>query len=189
MKNIKDAEFIRSEIPMTKFNIRNLSLAYLQIEKDDRFIDIGGGTGSISVEAALQGAHVTTVEFDNEACILIHKNAKKFNTVLNIIEGKAPDILLNEKYTMLKFNKCFIGGSLGELKNIFKYLEEHLEAGGILCGNFIIIKNLCEFLELAKEFNYKELEVNLIQTAAMGKAGLFKGENPVYIAKAVKHGR
>lgn len=188
MKNIKDTEFIRSEIPMTKFNVRNLSLAYLQMEKDDRFLDIGGGTGSIAVEAALQGAKVTTVEFDIAACSLIHKNAKKFNIALQLIAGKAPDILLHEKYTMLTFNKCFIGGSLGELKNIFKYLEKHLEAGGILCGNFILIKNLSEFLELANEFNYKEIEVNLIQTAAMGKAGLFKGENPVYIAKAIKRG-
>lgn len=186
MKNIKDSDFIRSEIPMTKFNIRNLSLAYLQIEKDDRFLDIGGGTGSISVEAALQGANVTTVEFNNEACALIHKNAKKFNSTLQLITGKAPDILLHENYKMLTFNKCFIGGSLGELKNIFKYLEEHLEAGGILCGNFILIKNLSEFLAFAKEFNYREIEVNLIQTAAMGKTGLFKGENPVYIAKAMK---
>ena len=55
MKNIKDEDFIRADIPMTKFNIRNLSIAYLQIEAGDIFLDIGSGTGSVSIQAALHG--------------------------------------------------------------------------------------------------------------------------------------
>ena len=47
---------------MTKFNIRILNMAYLSIEKGDRLLDIGAGTGSISIEAALQGAKVWAVE-------------------------------------------------------------------------------------------------------------------------------
>lgn len=186
MKYIKDCDFIRGEVPMTKFNIRNLSIAYLQITQGDYFLDIGGGTGSVSIEAALNGAIVTTVEHNADACNLIIANKKKFNIELNLIEGKAPEILCNEKHNSQKYNKCFIGGSAGELKNIFVYLENHLQRGGILCGNFILIKNLNEFLELTKQFNYQDVEVNLIQTAAMGKIGLFKGENPIYIVKAIK---
>ncbi|MEL3913683.1 precorrin-6Y C5,15-methyltransferase (decarboxylating) subunit CbiT [Treponema pedis] len=186
MKNIKDSEFIRSTVPMTKFNIRNLSIAYLNIEAGDEFLDIGGGTGSVSVEAALNGANVTAVETDDEACALIKSNAEKFGVKINLIKGKAPEILLKKEYAHLKFNKCFIGGSSGELKNIFTYLENGLEKNGILCADFILIKNLNECLDLLKQFNYTDTEVNLIQTASMGKAGLFKGENPVYIVKGIK---
>jgi len=186
MKNIKDSEFIRGEVPMTKFNIRNLSVAHLQIEKGDKFLDIGGGTGSVSIEAALQGAEVSTVESDKTAYALIRENAKKFGVKINLILGKAPEALLAAEYKDLQFNKCFIGGSGGELKNIFDYLEGHLKKSGIICANFILIKNLNEFLELLPKYGYTEIEANLIQTAAMGKAGLFKGENPIYIVRASK---
>ena len=171
---------------MTKFNIRSLSIAYLQIEKGDKFLDIGGGTGSVSIEAALQGAEVSTVEFNEEASSLILENAKKFGVKINIILGKAPEALLSAEYKDLQFDKCFIGGSGGELKNIFNYLEGHLKKGGIICANFILIKNLNEFLELLPKYGYTEIEADLIQTASMGRAGLFKGENPVYIVRACK---
>ena len=167
MKNVKDDEFIRADVPMTKFNIRNLSIAYMQIEKGDVFLDIGGGTGSVSVEAALQGADVVTAEAGLEACRLIEKNCKP-------------------EYRSFVFDKCFIGGSGGRLRPVFEYLKTALKHGGILCADFILIKNLYEFLSLLEEFGYSDIEAHLIQTASMGKAGLFKGENPVYIVKAVK---
>ena len=45
MKWIKDEEFIRGSIPMTKFNIRVLNMAYLSIEEGDNLLDIGAGQG------------------------------------------------------------------------------------------------------------------------------------------------
>ena len=186
MKNVKDDEFIRADVPMTKFNIRNLSIAYMQIEKGDVFLDIGGGTGSVSVEAALQGADVVTAEAGLEACRLIEKNCKKFAVNVRLIEGFAPEILLKPEYRSFVFDKCFIGGSGGRLRLVFEYLKTALKHGGILCADFILIKNLYEFLSLLEEFGYSDIEAHLIQTASMGKAGLFKGENPVYIVKAVK---
>lgn len=186
MKNLKDCDFIRSDVPMTKFNVRNLSLAYLRIEKGDAFLDIGGGTGSVSIEAALQGAETVTAESDTEACRLIEQNCKKFSARVRVLEGSAPDILLKPENRSLTFDKCFIGGSGGKLKPIFTYLKTALKKGGILCANFILIKNLNECLTLLEEFGYTDIEVNLIQTAAMGRADLFKAENPVYIVKGVK---
>ena len=40
---------------MTKFNTRILTVAYLSIEEGDKLLDIGAGTGSVSIEAGLQG--------------------------------------------------------------------------------------------------------------------------------------
>lgn len=181
-KWIKDNEFIRGEIPMTKFNIRILSIGYLAIEPGDRFLDVGAGTGSISVEAALQGAKVWAIEREPEGIELIQSNCEKFNININIIPGKAPEDLLN-----FKFNKCFIGGSGGKLKDIFQYLDLNLDDGGIVCGNFITINNLYECLKLLKEHGYEDIETNLIQASQMDKSGLMKGQNPIYIAKGVKN--
>ncbi|NMA87121.1 MAG: precorrin-6Y C5,15-methyltransferase (decarboxylating) subunit CbiT [Tissierellia bacterium] len=181
MKWIKDSEFIRGNIPMTKFNIRILAMAYLAIENGDKLLDIGAGTGSISIEAALQGAGTWAIEIEREGIELINKNATKFNVNLNIIEGQAPEDLPD-----IKFNKCFIGGSGGKLDEIFQYLEEHLEPDSIVCGNFIMLKNLNKFIQLLDEYKYENIEVQLIQSSSMDKIGLMKGENPIFIVKGVK---
>ncbi len=181
MKWIRDEEFIRGNIPMTKFNVRILTIGHLRIEEGDRFLDIGAGTGSISIEAALHGAKVWAVEREESGIELINQNCNKFNTDLNLIKGQAPEELPDTK-----FNKCFIGGSGGKLEEIFSYLQRNLETNGILCGNFITLNNLTLFLNLLKHYNYKDIETHLIQCSNMGRNGLMKGENPIYIVKGVK---
>lgn len=181
MKWIKDEDFIRGKIPMTKFNIRVLNIGYLSIEEGDSLLDIGAGTGSVSIEASLQGAKVWAIEREEIGVSLIKSNCEKFNTKVNIIKGQAPEDLPD-----FKFNKCFIGGSGGKLKDIFTYLEKHLDNQGIVCGNFITLKNLNEFIELLNKYKYKDIEVHLIQSAYMDKNGLMKGQNPINIVKGVK---
>ena len=118
MKWIKDKDFIRGNIPMTKFNIRVLTLGYLAIQEGDRLLDIGAGTGSISIEASLQGALVWAIEKEEEGINLIKSNDDRFNTGITIIKGIAPEDLPN-----IMFNKCFVGGSKGKLSEIVQSLE------------------------------------------------------------------
>ena len=115
MKWIPDEEFIRGKIPMTKFNVRILTIGYLGIKEGDRFLDIGAGTGSVSIEAALQGAKVWAIEKESVGTQLIKKNSDKFKVGINIIEGKAPDNLPD-----IRIDKCFIGGSGNKLNEIFQ---------------------------------------------------------------------
>lgn len=182
MKWIKDEEFTRGEIPMTKFNIRILTLAYLAIEEGDRFLDIGAGTGSISIECGLHGAQVWAIERKQEGIDLIEKNNKKFNTTINVIKGQAPEDLPE-----MNFNKCFVGGSGGKLREIFSYLDKNLDNQGILCGNFITLGNANLFIEFMKKHRYINMETQLIHTAYMDSIGLMKGQNPIFIIKGVKN--
>lgn len=182
MKWIKDRDFIRGNIPMTKFNIRILTMAYLAVEKDDIFLDIGAGTGSVAVEAALQGAVVYAIEREEEGIELMKLNGDKFGAKLNIIHGQAPGDLPE-----LKFNKCFIGGSGGRLEEIFLYLDKNMKDKGILCANFITLKNLNRFIELLEKYGYKDIELDLVQVSSMDEMGLLKGQNPIFIVKGVKY--
>lgn len=181
MKWIRDREFIRGRIPMTKFNIRALNMAYLSIKEGDRFLDIGAGTGSIAIEAALQGAKTWAIEREKEGIQLIEANCQKFQLDIRLIRGQAPKDLPD-----LEFNKCFIGGSGGKLGEIFQYLDQGLLSDGILCANFIMLRNLNEFLDLIEKHSYKDVEVQLIQSSYMDEIGLMRGQNPIYIVKGVK---
>lgn len=181
MKWIGDEEFIRGNIPMTKFDIRALTIALLSIEEGDVLLDIGAGTGSISIEGALQGAQVWAIEREREGIELIRKNSQKFGVDINIVEGQAPENLPH-----VKFNKCFIGGSGGKLEKIFEYLEENLLQEGILCANFVTLKNLNEFTDLMDRHGYEEIQIKLVQSANVDRLGLMRGNNPIFIVKGVK---
>jgi len=182
MKWLRDEDFLRVKIPMTKFEVRVLTLAMLDISSGDVFLDIGAGSGSISIQAALLGARVFAVEREPEGVELICKNAKKFNVAVDVIGGDAPEVLENIK----AFNKCFIGGNGGKLRDIVKAVWKKQLNDGIICGNFIIPDNMVEFKNLLRELGYEDIEVRLIQCAVMDRLGLMKGQNPVYIVKGRK---
>lgn len=181
MKWIKDEEFIRGDIPMTKFNIRMLNIAYLRLIEGDRLLDIGAGTGSVSIEAAMQGIKTWAIEMRSDAVDLMIRNIEKFNVDVKIIKGQAPEDLPD-----MYFNKCFIGGSGGRLEEIFEYLETNLQHRGIVCGNFIMLKNLNKFMKQMEGYGYCNIETQLIQTSYMDNIGLLRSNNPIFIVKGEK---
>ncbi len=182
MKWIKDEEFIRGSIPMTKFDVRVLIMAMLELEKDDVFLDVGAGTGTISIQAALCGAEVFAIEKEAEGVELIKQNADKFSVALKAIHGTAPFDIDN----IPNVNKCFVGGSAGKLEHIVAAIDKKLEIEGILVASFIIPDNMVDFKRKLKELNYKDIEAKLIQSSNMDNIGLFKANNPIYIVKGKK---
>lgn len=89
---MRDEWFIRGKVPMTKSEVRTVSLSKLELYEDCEFWDIGAGTGSVSVEAAVScpGIHVCAFEYKEEAVELIRANCEKARTeAVTIVPGKA----------------------------------------------------------------------------------------------------
>ena len=80
--HIRDEEFIRGNVPMTKAEVRSVSLAQMELTENAVVYDIGAGTGSVSVEAARSGdkIRVYAIEKKPEAAELLEQNRKKFRT-------------------------------------------------------------------------------------------------------------
>lgn len=183
MRWIKDEDFIRGTVPMTKFEVRLATIGFLGIEKEDVFVDIGAGTGSVSIEAAAQGANVYSIEREDEGISLIKQNARKFGLNINIIQSNAPYGIEG----IGGFNKCFIGGSGGNMKDIFMAIDSKIKKGGIVAANFVTLNNLEAFKKLLKENNYNNIAVKLIQVSNIDKnTGIMRAQNPVFLAGGIK---
>ncbi len=90
---MKNSEFITVDVPITKEEVRAIALSKLDILRAEKFLDIGSGTGSVSVEAAVMNENlkVYSIDDDPRAEKLLKKNIEKFK--LNNIcffKGKAP---------------------------------------------------------------------------------------------------
>ena len=71
---MRNDEFIRGKVPITKEEVRAISLNKLDLKNAKTFIDVGAGTGSVSIEAAktYENLNVVAIEKNEEAIDLIN---------------------------------------------------------------------------------------------------------------------
>lgn len=177
-----DDMFIRGKIPMTKSEVRSISLSKLQLKKDSILYDVGAGTGSVSIEGAMivKGGMVYAIEKKEEAVTLIEVNKLKFDVQnLEIIKGEASKVL-----DMLPSpTHVFIGGTSGNLKEILTKVFIKNENARIVI-NVIALESLAEVVYLLKEIPVEDIEITQV-TIAKGKEvsnyHLMMGQNPVYV--------
>ncbi len=181
---IRDEEFIRGNCPMTKEEIRTISISKLDIEKDYRLLDIGAGTGSVSVQMSKTApmGEVISVEMDEEALSLIKENKAKFNADnLKIIKGEALEV---EEQIQGEFDGIFIGGSGGNLEDIIKIYGQKLKKGKAMVLNFITIDNVYKAINILEELKYTTELIQLSISRAKGKSHMLIALNPIFIITA-----
>jgi len=181
--SIPDEEFTRGDAPMTKSEVRALSVAKLKLSDDSVIYDIGAGTGSVSIEMALVAVNGTVyaIEKETEAADLIEVNKLKFKTPnLQVVRGLAPEAMAE----LPKPTHAFIGGSSGNLKDIIAcLLDKNPEIRIVI--NSVTIETLEETTQVIKEFDLVEEEITCINVSKARKLGryhLMTAQNPVYIA-------
>ena len=180
---LPDDSFKRLDgIPMTKSEVRAISLSKLKLAEDSVCWDIGAGTGSVSIEMAIHATagKVYAVERKKEACRLAEENKENFNIKnLEIIEGTAPDIC-EELPTP---THVFIGGSSGKLREIIE-IALGKNPGVRIVATAITLESISELKECMEAYFFDDTEVVSVTVARDKKAGdyhIMTGQNPIYI--------
>ncbi|PHV70990.1 cobalt-precorrin-6Y C(15)-methyltransferase [Sporanaerobium hydrogeniformans] len=183
---MKNSAFITGQVPITKEEVRAISLNKLELKNKKSFLDIGAGTGTVGIEAAHTYHQLTVwaVEQNPKAIEVIKKNVDKFKlSNYNLIEGTAP---MPFRGTV---DAIFVGGSSGKLEEIMKWSYELLTPGGHLVTNFLLIENFYEALGILKQIGFKNVEATLLSVCKLEKLGqgeYFKPFNPIYILSGQK---
>lgn len=175
---------------MTKEEIRSVIIGKLDLQEDDYVIDIGAGTGSVSIEAALRlkKGKVLAVEHKPEAVELIEKNREKHSIKnLTVSHAKAPVGLENE---IKAANKFFIGGSGGKLTDILSMIDQLSASGACIVVSAILISTMYEAYQFFSNKDSYETELSQISvnkiTADANLPLLAAASNPVFIITARK---
>ena len=185
---LPDTAFIRGQVPMTKREVRVLTLAQLRLQPRQVVWDVGAGTGSLSIEAALSvpSSQVYAIERNPEGVELLQQNSQRFGTDnLSVVAGKAPVALS----ALPQPQRVIVGGSGGQLAEILAYCGERLTPGGVLVVNVLTPQNMVRTLELLSARPFTNRDGLYVQTARLKKLGredYFQAQNGVWIISAQK---
>lgn len=186
MRYIKDEEFIRGNCPMTKEEIRILAVSKMEIEENHKILDVGAGTGSISIQASkiCSKGKVVSIEKEEKAVNVFKKNIEKFNAKnIEMIIGDASKIIEDLNH---EFDSIFIGGSGGNLEKIIKDSAARLKFGGNLVLNFITINNVYKAVETLKEIGFVPECMQVAVSKTIKNTYMLKANNPIFIVNAKK---
>lgn len=179
---IRDEEFLRGRAPMTKEEVRTVSLSKLRLAEDSICYDIGAGTGSVSVEMALRAwnGEVYAIEKKEDALGLLKENKQKFAADnLEIVPGTAPEAM----ETLPAPTHAFIGGSSGNMNEIVRLLLKKNPKVRIVI-NCITLETVTEAMNAIRDFNLTDVDIVQLGAArskSIGRYHMMMGENPIYI--------
>lgn len=186
---IPDELFDRTEnVPITKEEIRSIIISKLRLREGTTAMDIGCGSGSITVEIALQTrAKVYAIDSDMDAINLTEKNLMKFRALKDtvIIHGSAQDVLP----TLPNVDVIVIGGTTGETDRIVKLALSKLNEGGRLVLTSILIETIYNALKAMQDSSLQDIDITQVTIAKSKKTSsgtMMISRNPVIIFSGTK---
>jgi cobalt-precorrin-6B (C15)-methyltransferase len=185
---IPDNLFERSEnVPITKEEIRALVISKLRLRENSWVIDVGCGSGSITVELCIQvpNGQVFGIDSDEAAIDLTKRNLLKFGMKANLFLGQAQEILP----TLPQVDAVIIGGSSGDLTRLADLALNRLKTGGRIVFDTILIETLCLINGLIKKNSLYDIDITQVivtKSKAVSAGTMMVARNPVTIVSAAK---
>ena len=185
---IPDELFERTnEVPITKEDVRALAISKLRLKQGYSVIDVGCGSGSVTVEVCLQtkDGKVYSIDFDQKAVELTKKNLQKFGLKAEILMSKAQDILK----ILPKVDAIIIGGTGGDTEEIVRLGIDRLKKGGRIVIDTILIETMYKAIKMINEANLDDIDITqlMIMKAKKVTTGtMMVARNPIMIISATK---
>ena len=187
---IPDEYFERVEkVPITKEEVRTIQISKARLKPGQIVYDVGCGSGSISVEAALQvesSGKILAIDFDEKAIELTKKNAEKFQiTNITTIFGNAKEKILE----LEQADAIFVGGTGGDTQKIVELSQEKLKSGGRIVIGTILIETLSAVLQILEKLQFEEVDITQVTISKSRKTTtgtMMLARNPVTIISATK---
>lgn len=187
---IPDEFFERvEEVPITKEEVRAVQISKGRLSPGQIIYDIGCGSGSMSVEAALQiqkSGKVFAIDLDLNAIELTKKNLTKFQiSNVTVILGNAREKILE----LPMADTIFIGGTGGDTADIVKLCESKLKQGGRIVIGTILIETLFAVLNVVEKLKFASIDITQITISKSRKTStgtMMLARNPVTIISATK---
>lgn len=179
---LPDGLFLRDKVPMTKREVRTVSVSKLMLTEGAVVYDVGAGTGSVSIECARLSARIRVyaIEQKREALDLLEKNRERFGLPnMEIVAGTAPEAFK----CLPAASHVFIGGSGGRLSDIVKAVLAK-NTGARFVVNLITLENMSIMWELLHTEALTDVEIVQVAVTGIKRAGqshLLAGQNPVFV--------
>ena len=187
---IPDELFERTEkVPITKEEVRVIQISKARLRPGQLVYDVGCGSGSISVEAAIQvesSGKVLAIDYDENAIELTKKNVEKFGlSNVSLVHGNA-----KEKITVLEpADAIFVGGTGKDTAEIVELCQDKLKSGGRIVIGTILIETLYTILQILDKLQFNSVDITQVTISKSRKTStgtMMLARNPVTIISATK---
>ena len=187
---IPDEFFERTEkVPITKEEIRTIQISKARLRPGQIVYDVGCGSGSISVEAAIQvesSGKVLAIDYDENAIKLTKKNIEKFElSNVSLIFGNA-----KEKITELEpADAIFVGGTGKDTVKIVELCQDKLKSGGRIVIGIILIETLYTVLQILDKLQFNSVDITQVTISKSKNTStgtMMLARNPVTIISATR---
>lgn len=176
-------------IPISKREVRLLIVGALRLQRQAVLWDIGAGTGTIAVEAALlcpQG-QVVAVERDGDVVNVIRQNCDRFGlTNVTVVEGVAPDCL----GPLQPRPDCIIIEGGRPLRELLHAAWDCLTLGGrlvVTTGTLDTLYTLSETFAALQVRNVEIVQPAINRLETRGNRQVFRAIDPLFILSGEKH--
>jgi precorrin-6Y C5,15-methyltransferase (decarboxylating) len=182
-----DEQFDHQNGLITKAEVRVLALSRLQLRPRDTLWDLGAGSGSLAVEAAvfIRSGLIFAVEQNPERIQQIRRNAARFGVSnLSAVQAVLPEGL----EPLPDPDRIFIGGGGRNLAAIIRQAASRLKPGGRMVVNTVLLDNIQAAVASMHQLGWEAdlVQAQISRSQRMPWSLRMTAHNPVWIVSGAK---